>query len=214
MYLPLSEAYSDNILENYISLDDIPKYVSLHDIHKEIKGVNMKDELPEQMMIFNYLDKHSTGVIEFGGNIGRSSIIINKLMKNPEHHVVFESDPNNAKILKMNRDKNQCKFKIIEAALSDHQLAQKGWNTRKYTANKLPPGHKKIPSMSFKTFIQLYPYKFDTLVIDCEGCIVDIFLEHGDEILKNVKTIIIEHDDIFNKNVKQNYVRQYLSEKG
>lgn len=60
----------------------------------------MTGEMNEQEIIFHHLDRDSAGVSEFGGNIGRSSIVIDKLMNHPERHVVFESDPDNARILK------------------------------------------------------------------------------------------------------------------
>lgn len=47
-------------------------------------------------------------------------------------------------------------------------------------------------------------------MIDCEGCIVDTLKEYGDDILKDIQTVIIEHDDFTNPNVEQNFVRPYL----
>lgn len=189
-------------------------YPNLESIHKEIINVDMRDEIEEQKLIFEYLDRNSKGVLEFGGNIGRSSIVINKLLNNPERHVVFESDPKNAKILELNKKNNNCLFHIIEGALSNYPLVQQDWNTKIDDGNSNPMEWKKINTISFKEFKQLYPLDFDTLVIDCEGCIVQILKDNGNDILESIKTIIIEHDDRFNCNVEQNFARPYILSKG
>lgn len=188
-------------------------YSDLLSLHKSIKSVDMNNELPEQYMIFKYLDRNSKGVLEFGGNIGRSSIVINKLLKNPDNHVVFESDPKIAVVLKKNRDVNNCKFKIVAAALSDVKLIQNNWAT-KVDDGRLHKGWKKIPTISYNEFKKKYPYIFDTLVIDCEGCIADILKHHGKDLLLNVNMIIIENDDIMNKHVQQNFIQKYISDSG
>ena len=36
--------------------------------------------------------------------------------------------------------------------------------------------------------------KFDTLVVDCEGCFINLFNNFREYILKNIKKIIIEND--------------------
>ena len=80
--------------------------VTLEVIHNNTIGVDMRGELNEQQIIFEYLPREGN-VLELGGNIGRSSIIISNLLNRPMNHVVVEPDPNIAAKLKSNRDKKR-----------------------------------------------------------------------------------------------------------
>jgi len=190
-------------------------FTTLNELHQSIHGVDMHEELPEQELIFAHLDRDSKGVLEFGGNIGRSSLVINKLLKHPEHHVVFESDPVIAQQLESNRDTNHCSFQIIPACLSDKAMVQHGWSTT--TTGDAPQGNswKSVPNLPYSVFKEQYSWiEFDTLVVDCEGCLASILKDHGEDLLSTIQTIIIEHDDRFNRNVPQNYIRPFLLNHG
>ena len=206
IYPRLVEAYGDR-----------PCYHSLDAIHATIIDMDMTGEIDEQQIIFDYLDRDSTGVLEFGGNIGRTSVIINKLLHYPDRHVVFESDPTNARILEENRWKNGCQFIIIPAAMSDQPIIQNGWIAKTLdddSSSGIPPGWKLVPTISFREFQDAFPIDFDTLVVDCEGCISQILTNHGEELLRSIRTIIIEHDDAVNPHVPQDFVRRYLRDAG
>lgn len=200
----------------------IEAYDSLPAIHEQVRGVDMSGELHEQQLIFDFLDRDSTGVLEFGGNIGRTSIVINKLLRAPRNHVVFESDPESVRVLEENRKANGCSFMIVPAALSDRPvMIQQGWHAHAHdTANGMhasfapPEGWKRVNTISFQEFKRTFPIEFDTLVVDCEGCITQILLDHGTELLQSVKTVIIENDDFVNANVPQNVTTQFLLNHG
>ena len=115
MYGGLREAYKLEVFQD------------LHEIHKRVVGVDMTKELPEQELLFRYI-RGDAKVLEFGGNIGRSSIVISKLLDNPQDHVVLESDPKIAAQLEKNRRANGCGFVVVNAALSETPIIQKGWN--------------------------------------------------------------------------------------
>lgn len=100
-------------------------------LHNEIKIKygSMKDELPEQQMVVRYLTGKK--VLEIGGNIGRNSLIIGKILKskNNSNMVTLESDEIIAKQLLENRNINELNFFIEDSALSKKKLIQRGWNT-------------------------------------------------------------------------------------
>ncbi len=56
-------------------------------------------------------------VIEFGGAIGVTSCVVNRHVKDPARHIVFEPNPATRALLEKNRDMNRCRFAIREAAL-------------------------------------------------------------------------------------------------
>ena len=179
--------------------------VNLQEIHNHTRGVDMRGELPEQQIIFDYLPRNSK-VLELGGNIGRSSIIISNLLNNPLQHVVVESDPKIAKHLKTNRDRNNLKFHIEVGAISNKKIIQKEWNTKVLDTNTIPNGWKEVPTITLSNLYNKYNINFDTIVADCEGCLFDI-LKNNLWILPQIKTIIIEND--FDKKEFEKFLESY-----
>lgn len=167
------------------------------------------DELPEQAMIFTYLSPDAK-VLEIGGNIGRSTAIIGKIL---------ESGTGEAYVLETlkdpyNKNKNMCekngfKCTVINTALSDHSLVQRNW----LTAIEGSPGTntwEKIPTITYEDLKSQMGYEPTTLVLDCEGASTDI-LKSYPELIESVDTVIIENDfrdkndaeyvdNLFNKN--------------
>ncbi len=66
----------------------------LFDIHNEIKinHVNKYDEYPEQFFICK-IYKTRWLRLEIGGNIGRNSCVISKILNDSNNLLVIESDP-------------------------------------------------------------------------------------------------------------------------
>lgn len=170
--------------------NDIQK---LNSIHKNLKinYGNLRDELPEQKMSVKYLTGNEK-VLEFGGNIGRNSLVIASILGNNQTNFVsMECDPDIANQLRNNRDINNLHFHIETSALSKKKLIQKGWNTM--ISDVLLPGYKNINIITWEELQKKYNINFDTLVIDCEGSFYYILIDFP-EILQNIKTIIMEND--------------------
>jgi FkbM family methyltransferase len=146
--------------------------------------------------------KYLTGnekVLEIGGNIGRNSLIISSLLKDPTNFVTMESDSNIAKQLTENRNLNNMNFNIENAALSNRKLIQKGWDT--IPSDEILPGYNSVNTITLTELYSKYNIDFDTLVLDCEGAFYYILIDMP-EILNNIKLIIMENDywDISKKN--------------
>ena len=168
------------------------------------------DELPEQAMIFTYLSPDAK-VLEIGGNTGRSTAIIGKILERGDGEAyVLETlkDP-------YSKNKNMCekngfKCTLINAALSEHNLVQRNW----LTAIEGTPGTKnwgKIPTITYKDLKSQMKYEPTTLVLDCEGAFTDI-LKSYPELMKSVDTVIIENDFRDKKNAE--YVNNIFDENG
>ena len=194
-----SEYHNKIILQNQTFL----KQTHGLDVHENIvekllkfhKSLNLKygsfaEELPEQILALMFL-KGDEKVLELGGNIGRNSLIISSILNNSENLVVIESDKDIAKQLQENKTTNNFHFQIIDKALSNRNLIQKGWNC--IESNILLDGYKNVDTISYDEFKLQYNIDFDTLVIDCEGAFYYILFDMAD-ILQNIKTIIIEND--------------------
>jgi FkbM family methyltransferase len=196
-YNDSSSIYID--IETGTVLKDIPESVRLLDPIVNLAYIQSKlnllygtfaDELPEQKMAVRYL-KGTESVLEIGGNIGRNSLIISSILKDPSKLVVLESDTNSSIKLKKNRDINGLNFHIENAALSKRKLIQKGWNT--IVSDILLEGYKPVSLITYAELMNKYKIQFDTLVLDCEGAFYYI-LEDMPEVLNGINLIIMEND--------------------
>jgi FkbM family methyltransferase len=174
--------------------------------HLTLKNGTFEDELPEQVMALTFLTGDEK-VLELGGNIGRNSLIISTILKDSSNLVVTESDADIAERLRENRDLNDFKFQIINKALSNRNLIQRGWSC--FESDVLLPGYKNVNVISYANFKLNYDIKFDTLIIDCEGAFYHILIDMID-ILNGIKTIIIEND--FHNYSHKLYVDQTLKQ--
>lgn len=194
--------------------ESVEYFQNLHEIHEKVINVDMSGELPEQEIIFKYLPRNAK-VLELGGNIGRASIVINKILENPKDHVVLESDPDIANELIKNRQANHCQFIVVNKALSKTPMIQKDWNAKnvKSTIEPLPEGWKHVPTITMEELIRRYPIRFDTLVADCEGCLEPIFKSYP-YILDRIHTIIIENDAEFIDGESNNFIKTFIKKQG
>ena len=171
---------------------------------------SFKDEFPEQRMAVRYLTGQEK-VLEIGGNIGRNSLIIGRILNSRQNanFVTMECDDNIANQLAHNRDQNGLNFIIEPTALSKRNLIQKGWDT--IVSDTILPGYKPVATISWEQLVKKYQIQFDTLVLDCEGAFYYI-LQDMPEILDNIKLLIMENDywEVANKE----YVDDMLKSKG
>jgi len=179
---------------------------------------NFYDELPEQKMAVNFLKGHEK-VLEIGGNIGRNSLIISKLLNDSKNLVTLESDIDIGKQLEENKKINNLNFNIECSALSNRKLIQKGWET--IPSDELLPGFNWVNTITLKQLKNKYDINFDTLVIDCEGAFYYILMDMP-EILNNIQLIIMENDyhDINHKHYvdeilkNNNFIKCYVEAGG
>lgn len=157
---------------------------SIKEIHNENKHVNMSGELPEQKLIQNYV-RQGDKVLEFGANIGRSTIVAASCAGPNGMVRAFESNVNDREAA----NKNTKHFGTVDVlpAVSDVPLYQKGWETSTVKQNR---HWKSVPTMPTSSVIG----EWDVIIADCEGCFSDIAMSRP-EILQTAHTIVIENDD-------------------
>jgi FkbM family methyltransferase len=174
------------------SLTQEEAILKLNQVHSELKlkHGSFSEEYPEQLMTTMHLPSNAI-VLELGGNIGRNTCVIAKLLDDSRNLVSLESDKKSARLLTVNRDLNNLKFHIEPSALSKRNLIQKGWDT--IPSDVLLPGYFKVKTISFDALQKKYNMVFDTLVADCEGALYYILQDEPD-LLKNINLIIVEND--------------------
>ncbi len=173
-----------------------------------IRHGDFNAETSEQKMCVRYLGGDEK-VLEIGGNIGRTSLIISSILKNPQNHLVLESDPQSFQALIENRKINNMCFHLENAALSKRALIQKVWDT--IPSDVLLDGYFSVNTITWEHLKQKYRIEFDTLVLDCEGAFFYILLDMP-EILDNIKLICMEND--YHNYDHKLYVDKVLLEKG
>jgi FkbM family methyltransferase len=183
----------------------------LNEIHSTLTLAfgNFYEEYPEQLMVCRYLNGNEN-VLEIGGNIGRNSLVIGRILNysNNNNFVVLESDNEIAQQLIHNRDINNLNFNVEPFALSKRNLIQREWET--IESDQVLDGYKKVNTITLEELNNKYNISFDTIVLDCEGAFYYILMDMP-EILDNVKTIIMEND--YHEYDKKAYVDSILTEK-
>jgi FkbM family methyltransferase len=165
-------------------------------------------ELPEQQMIYMFLTGNEK-ILEFGGNIGRSSIIASSILKDSKNHLVLETDKNNVSKLYENRNLNNLEFHIEDKALSKKKLIQHYWTCE--ISDYLKDGYFWVDICDYDYIKNKYNIDFDTLIIDCEGAFYYIIIDFP-EIINNINLIIMEND--YYNNNHYIYIKYFLIDNG
>lgn len=199
-----------NIIDETIQVVTYAEIMNkLANIHKDLKIMHgsFSEEVPEQLMVARYLTGNEK-VLEIGGNIGRNTLVIAKILgNNCKNFVTMESDVEISEQLKSNRDLNNFDFHIETSALSMKKLIQLGWTTK--PSDVLLDGYKEVNTITLDNLNKKYNIQFDTLVLDCEGAFYYILMDMP-EILNNVNLIIMENDyfDIKHKEYIDNVLKK------
>ena len=154
-----------------------------------------ESEYPEQLMIMRYVNENDK-VLEIGGQVGRTSHIIQTIVNNPKHHVIMECDPKTAQKLRTNLNFNTYTNAIIETAGLSHvklYMTGGGVDAPRHFEGDIPPSAVEIPTITYANLCKKYDIDFDVLVADCEGSLYYIFKEDPD-MLNNIHTVIMEND--------------------
>lgn len=161
-------------------------------INKKNKKINtLFWERPEQYFITKYIDKNDC-VLELGPRYGISSYCIQNKLKNKSLHVLVEPDEEIIYFLKKNIITNNMKCTLFNGILDIKPkcIYKSGLSTYTYENDE-----DKCNFINFQSIENLeVNKKFDTLVVDCEGCFINLFNNFREYILKNIKKIIIEND--------------------
>ena len=170
---------------------------------------NKNDEYPEQLMSVMSINPDDC-VLEIGGNIGRNSCVIGKILNDSKNLLVIESDPLSVSNLEENKNINSLNFKIEGLAISKIRLIQHGWTTKPIVNDIIPDDWKIINTITWNELKKKYNMNFNVLVLDCEGAFYYILKDEPD-FLNGFETIIIENDftDIAHKEFVNEEFKRY-----
>jgi len=162
-------------------------------------------EQEEVSLVYNYLKGNET-VLELGACIGVVSCVTNKRLSNPKNHVVAEANPELIKYIQHNKELNNCKFSVLNGAVSDlNELTFYAYEGRALSGSLMkestdrPMTEHLIKGYSPRDIEKKYNLKFDTLIMDIEGGEFELIDKYRDWI-KSLKLLMIEfHPKHLNK---------------
>lgn len=180
---------------------------------KSIKDGTWEDS--EIQLCRKYL-KPSDIILELGACIGVVSCVTNKMLDNPEQHVVVEANPETAKVLMLNKEKNNSKFEIENCLVfRDHSgkfypasgapqsgstiihndgLIDKKGNVN---PNQFDFDFVQLPVVSVEDLEEKHQKKFNVLIMDIEGGEFQ-FIKENIAFLESIDLAIIEFHHRFN----------------
>jgi len=143
----------------------------------------IQHERPEQELIAKFLQPDSR-VLELGAGHGSTAVLIDKILSNPQNHVVIDPSAGAIQRTTQNKEITNSQFHIIHGFLANDRTQQE----------LLWPECKTVPNFSLDFCkSQIGGQDFDALIIDCEGAFLSITQDYP-ELLKNATIVIIEMD--------------------
>ena len=153
-------------------------------------------EEPERAALKKVVKSHLP-VIELGACIGVVSCLTNRRLHHPQNHVVVEANPALLPILQRNRDRNECQFKIVHAALS-YAAERIVFNVDENILASGVRGNQEgvvVPTVTLQRLLDEHDFERATLICDIEGAELQL-VEHELQTLSDrVVAIIMELHD-------------------
>ena len=160
-------------------------------------------EWDEWMLVRALLPRDST-VLELGARYGTTSCVIAQAQNNSGRLVAVEPDPAAHSLLLGNRAANRCNFAVVRGTVGDARLALDPAHGSYARQTRLARGDgtDAVPRFAFEEVehrlaasLRQSSAAFDTILIDCEGCIEHALGgEAGRRLLRQVRLLLIEED--------------------
>jgi len=143
-------------------------------------------------------------VVELGGGLGVVSCLSNRRLKVPDCHVVVEAMPSMAALLERNRDLNQCRFEVLNAALAyDSPVVKFGVNSS-FVDSRVNGEFGAVvfvPSTTLGQIVERAGFDRFSLICDIEGAEADLMrhesaliAERGDFALIEIHPAVLGED--------------------
>lgn len=194
----VTELYEKIIIvfyDNYKNYINKPITLRLADKSYEKQEINS---------IQNYLG-NDMSVLELGGSLGVTSVIINSMLNNKQNHIVCEANPNLIENLDYNRQINECKFTIINKPCSSNvKKVEFNYNNISLGGSIYDKSHKYKDDKhgiykSVETFTttpiiieEKHDIKFNCLICDIEGEEYNLLIDMK-EYFENYQLMIVEY---------------------
>jgi FkbM family methyltransferase len=199
------------LAHNQVIVDDCTFDVGNPTISSHIKALLWLNiyEAKERRLIKQFIDPNLP-IIEIGGGIGVVSCVANRILNNPNEHVVVEANPTLIPILELNRSRNHAGYKIINAALAYNVDFINLYLEKDYVSSSVKRGSHQaitVPTISLKQILEKFEFEKATLICDIEGVEQDLVCNEASFLAASIAILIIEmHDDILGKDITSQIV--------
>ena len=171
-------------------------------------------ERPEQYLVNRWLEE-GANVLEFGTRFGHTTCAISEKLAGTGNIVTIEPDHSIWNYTRRNLKRHHCNANFVEGVLGNEDesyvVVEGEYGTRvvpqistENILNTIKSEYQKrnfrddvsttvIPTTSLSSIEMNMGVVFDTLIIDCEGCVFEALLAVGKS-MANVRTIILEAD--------------------
>ena len=165
------------------------------------KSARCDMEFIEHQLVAEFIPAHGK-VLEVGARFGTTSCAIARKVFGRGSVVSIEPDERVWKYLDYNRRSHRCNFYIVHEPVGNSTVTVGRGNYEtiaSYSGSSTKTDSSGRPSYYTYTELQsAIGVTFDTILIDCEGCIENLFID-GDkslkQVLRAVRVIILEADN-------------------
>jgi len=156
-------------------------------------------EEPERKALRKFLDPELP-VVELGACVGVVSCLTNRRLRRPEKHVVVEANPALLPLLEENRERNNCQFEIVHAAVS-HGAETITFNVDdNILASSVRADERRgvvVSTVTLERLLDEHGFRKATLICDIEGAELQLVEHELKTVSERISTIIMElHDRI------------------
>ena len=180
---------------NLVTLEECRFSVDSPAVGTSVKSLLIFDayEQPERVAVKRFLDPRLP-VVELGGSIGVVSCLTNKMLDDPERHVVVEANPALATLLRRNRDRNGCRFTILDRALAygGDTIAFDLGGSATSSLHVKTGVTSLVGKTSLEEILAEHGFGLINLICDIEGAEADLVENECDCLCERVKTLIVE----------------------
>jgi len=155
------------------------------------KGANCNTETPEHELVQRHMPVDAA-VLEFGARFGTTSCQIAAGQRNSGKVVSVEPDTSVWNDFASNMRSHSCRVSLLKGVIGSksREVATASYGTRAIKA--AAPG-SGAPAINFEDVETCMGFTFDTLLIDCEGCIT-FLLDESPRLFTKIKWIFMEAD--------------------
>ena len=156
--------------------------------------LNVFNEFPEQKALYKYVRPDDV-VLQLGGNIGTSCMLVDKLVHNKEQQMCVEPNHNIISTLRCNADNTGSRFTIIPSIITNSSAKQSlRVNGGNHVGAIVVDNESDANVPITKVPLDKLPFsRYNVLFADCEGCLCPFLAEYPD-VLSKLRLIIFERD--------------------
>jgi FkbM family methyltransferase len=147
----------------------------------------------DEWIMASLLVRPGSAILELGARWGTTSCFLAQFQNNSGRTVAVEPQADAHDLLLHNRETHHCNFYVLKGLVGDQPLRFQpgGYGSRTSMQAEGP----LVPNVPFAELEAFVGFQFDTLLLDCEGCIQDVLpLEEHQPMLQNIALILMEED--------------------